>query len=301
MGLVAAFAAVTAWGLQLPIAKDVFAIVDPFHVTALRYGVPTLFLMPLLARLEGRGALRYSGRLLPASVLGVTGMCASPMLVFLGMSMSRAEHAVVIVSLQPSFAAIAHWVLHGRRPAAFTLGAIALAFSGVVLVVTKGDLSTVHTVREITGSFIVLTGALCWVIYTMGTDRLAGWSTWRITVLTMIPGAIACWLVTEALVFAGILHTPSAGALSGIAWQLGYLTVFGVLMAMLAWNYGTRSIGALNATLLINFMPVMTFGYRTWQGQRFEMVEITGAAMVVAALVANNLYLRRQYLKQAAA
>ncbi|MBI5617226.1 MAG: DMT family transporter [Gammaproteobacteria bacterium] len=299
-GLVAAFAAVTFWGLQLPIAKDVFGIVDPFHVTVLRYCVATLCLAPLLVKLEGLAALSYGPKLVPACVLGVTGMCASPMLVFLGMSMSRAEYAVVIVSLQPSFAAIAQWALHGRRPATFTLGAIALAFSGVVLVVTKGDLQTVHTAKEIFGAFIVLSGALCWVFYTMGTERLAGWSTWRITVLTMIPGAVACLVVTETLVVAGVLHPPAPAALSGIVWQLAYLTVFGVLLSMLAWNYGTRNIGALNSTLLINFMPVMTFGYRTWQGHRFEAVEIAGASMVVAALVANNLFLRRQFLRQAA-
>jgi hypothetical protein len=39
---------------------------------------------------------------------------------------------------------------------------------------------------------------------------------------------------------------------------------------------------------------VVTFGIRVGQGHRFAPIEIFGAALVIAALVANNLYLRRK-------
>jgi drug/metabolite transporter (DMT)-like permease len=65
---------------------------------------------------------------------------------------------------------------------------------------------------------------------------------------------------------------------------------------MLAWNFGNQRIGPLNATLFINFMPVMTFGFRSLQGYQFSKVELLGAGLVVAALVANNVYLRVAYV-----
>ena len=83
--------------------------------------------------------MRYYRRARPASVLGLAGMTGSPMLVFAGLSITRAEHGAIIVSLQPSVTATADWWLRGRRPARFTRGWIAAAFAGVVLVVTKGD------------------------------------------------------------------------------------------------------------------------------------------------------------------
>jgi drug/metabolite transporter (DMT)-like permease len=52
-------------------------------------------------------------------------------------------------------------------------------------------------------------------------------------------------------------------------------------------------LGPLNAMLLGNLVPVVTFVIRILQGHRFEAIELAGAALVVAALVANNLYLRR--------
>jgi drug/metabolite transporter (DMT)-like permease len=62
---------------------------------------------------------------------------------------------------------------------------------------------------------------------------------------------------------------------------------------MICWNYGNQRIGALNTMLLLNSVPVVTFAVRVAQGHRFEGVELAGALLVVAALVANNLYLRR--------
>jgi len=297
LGLLAAATAVSLWGIQLPVAKDAFVILDPFHMTAIRYVVPALLMLPVLALMEGRQAISYRGAAVPATVLGVIGMSGSPLLVFVGMAMSRAEHAAVIVALQPSIAAIALWMLHGLRPANFTIACIGVAFSGVVLVVTKGHIIFVETPRELAGDVIVLIGAACWVVYTMGTSRLAGWSTWRITVLTMIPGALATLILTELLVVAGYIHTPTQDQLLSVGWELAYLSFAGVVLAMLAWNFGNRRIGPQNSTLLINLLPVVTFIFRAAQGYRFETVEIVGASLVVAALIANNLYLRAQHVR----
>ena len=299
IGLISVVTAVSAWGIQLPVAKDAFAVVDLYHLTSIRYAVPALIMLPVLALLEGRQSLSYRGAAVPAIVLGVIGMCGSPMLVFIGMAMSRAEHAAVIVALQPSIAAVALWLLRGLRPANFTIGCISLAFLGVVLVVTKGNIIFVDSAQQLFGDVLIFFGAACWVVYTMGTSRLAGWSTWRITVLTMIPGAIATVMVTEAMVFSGHIQTPSSAQLLEVGWEICYLTFIGVVFAILAWNFGNRRIGPQNSTLLINLLPVSTFVFRAAQGYRFEWIEIVGAALVVMALVANNLYLRAQHLQLA--
>jgi hypothetical protein len=45
-------------------------------------------------------------------------------------------------------------------------------------------------------------------------------------------------------------------------------------------------------------MPVMTFAFRALQGQRFSVMELTGAGLVVSALVANNVFLRMEYVAE---
>lgn len=298
IGLGAGFAAVVTWGVQLPIAKDAFVSVNPYHLTSIRYCIAVTVLMGILVAREGWAALSFQGAGLRASMFGVLGMSFSPLFAFVGMSLSSAEHIVVIGALQPTIAALAMWVFRRRRPERFTLVCIMAAFAGVVLVVTKGDPQFIESPRQVLGDLIALLGAGCWIAYTIGVGQLSGWSTWRVTVLTMIPGAVASVLITLVMTAAGAIEAPSGADLWSVAWQLAYLCFAGLVFGMLAWNFGSRRIGVLNSSLLINFMPVVTFGFRAAQGHPIAATEMVGAALVVGALIMNNLYLRRQYLRQ---
>lgn len=85
---------------------------------------------------------------------------------------------------------------------------------------------------------------------------------------------------------------PAAATVVSVAWELGYLAILTVVLAVLFWNMAIGYLGALNAMLLGNLVPVVTFAIRIAQGHRFEAIELAGAGLVVAALIANNLYLR---------
>ncbi|HSD44386.1 MAG TPA: DMT family transporter [Burkholderiales bacterium] len=297
-GVAFAFLAVVSWGAQFPIAKSAFAAVDPYHVSAIRYGVATLLLVPVVAAAEGAAALRYYGRAWPASVLGVIGMTCSPMLVFAGLDITRPEHAAIIVSLQPSMTAIADWWLRGRRPANFTIGCIVAAFAGVVLVVTRGNPALGLSRQEIVGDLLVLVGAACWVVYTMGTERFRGWSALKFTVLTLIPGSIGLAIATAVLVALGVSRVPTAAAVASVAPHLAFLALAGVAAAMILWNAGNQRIGALNSMLMLNLVPVVVFTIGFAQGQRFHAAEVVGAVLVIGALAANNLYLRASHARR---
>lgn len=294
-GVGLALVAVLFWGAQFPVAKWTFAAVDPFHVTAIRYTVATLLLTAFVVWREGAGALRYYGRAWPASVLGIVGMTGSPMIVFAGLSLTRPEHAAIIVSLQPSMTAIADWWLRGRRPARFTLGCIAAAFAGVVLVVTKGNLALALGRGELAGDALVLAGAACWVVYTMGTESFRGWSSLKFTLLTLIPGSVGLVAATAVLVQLGLARVPGWAEVRSVGPELAFLALGGVLLSMICWNAGTRRIGVLNAMLMLNLMPVIVFAIGFAQGQRFAAVELAGAGLVIGALAANNLYLRHKH------
>ena len=64
-------------------------------------------------------------------------------------------------------------------------------------------------------------------------------------------------------------------------------------MAVLTWNAAIGLIGPQNAVLFGNLIPVTTFVIEIARGYRPNAVELAGAALTVAALVANNLVARR--------
>ena len=291
-GVLLIFATVTIWGLQFPIAKSAFEYVDPFNLALVRYGLPVCLLITLLVYSEGLGSLRFDHRARHATVVGLIGMCGSPTLVFGGLSITRPEIAAIIIAIQPLLTAIVLWVLRGLRPDGFTLACIGLAFFGVFTVITGWSTDFASETQEMLGNVSIFLGALCWVYYTITGDKFSDWSVLRFTSLTMLPGALGHVVVITTLTATGIITTPAMDQWLAAGPQIIFLSLLGVLIAMLMWNGGTKRIGALNAMLFINLIPIVTFLVRYWQGVRFTWLEIGGAALVVIALIANNLALR---------
>lgn len=285
---------VLIWGATFPVAKSALQSMDAFWMSSIRYGVAAPLFVAILCWREGTAALGYRGRFLRASFFGVIGFTGFSSLVFVGLAWSRPEHAAIIMALQTPMTAFAHWALKGVRPANFTLACVAVAIIGVFMVITKGDLAHTFAGGTLLGDTLILLGAISWVVYTVGAVSFPGWSALRFTTLTALPGTAGIFVVTGIVSATGYVGIPTAASLVSIGWELVYLALFTVVLAVLFWNMAVGYLGALNAMLLANLVPVVTFGIRIAQGYRFETIELAGAALVVAALAANNLYLRKR-------
>jgi len=272
-------------------------VLDPFFLGAFRYAFGVLLFIAILWLVEGRQALRYGGRFVPAAVFGMIGFCGFNILVWWGLALTRPEHASIIMALQTPMTALAVWLTRGLRPTPFTVGCIAAAIGGVLLVVTKGSFAHVFSSGNAGGSLIgdllVFLGAVSWVIYTMAGHHFSGWSPLRMTVLTCIPGTVGLLGIYAFTVGAGYSVLPTLDQVLSVKWQLGYFVVFTVVLGVLGFNNGVKYLGALNAMLMLNLIPIIVFAIEAGLGRSFAAIEIGGAAVVIGALAANNLYLRR--------
>ncbi len=284
--------AIVSWGALFSVAKRTLPVLDPFFLGSARYAVGVLLFIAILWAAEGRQALRYGGRFLPAAVYGLFGFTAFNTLVWWGLTYTRPEHASIIMALQTPMTAIAVWLTRGLRPVPFTVGCIAVAIGGVLLVVTKGDLGQVFAGGSLIGDLLIFLGAVTWVTYTMAGSHFAGWSPLRMTVLTCIPGTIGLIAVNAFTVGMGYSVLPTLEQIWSVKWQLAYFVVFTVVLGVLGFNNGVKHLGALNAMLMLNLIPVIVFAIEAWLGRSFAAIEIGGAAIVIGALVANNLYMR---------
>jgi drug/metabolite transporter (DMT)-like permease len=286
--------AIASWGAMFSVAKRTLPVLDAFFLGSVRYAFGVLIFIAILWAAEGRQALRYGGRFAPAAVYGLFGFCGFNLLVWWGLAYTRPEHAAIIMALQTPMAAIAVWLTQGKRPHPFTIGCVAVAIGGVLLVVTKGSLSGVFQGGSLLGDVLVFLGAVSWVIYTMAGWHFSGWSPLRMTVLTAIPGAVGLFACNAIAIAAGWSVLPSLDAVLSVKWQLGYFIVFTVVIGVLGFNNGVKYLGALNAMVMLNLIPVIVFSIEAWMGRSYAALELLGAAVVIGALVANNLFLRRQ-------
>lgn len=295
-GLAWAGLAILCWVPLFSVAKRTLPYVDAYTLGSLRYAIGVAVFVALLVAVEGRKALRYDGRLGGAALFGLIGITGFNLFVWIGLSFTLPEHASIILALQTPLIALGAWLTRGTRPPRFTLGCVAVAIAGVLLVVTKGDLARaladIAAGGALLGDVLVLLGALSWVIYTLSAARFPAWSPLRFTVLTCIPGALGLVTANVVAVAVGAASVPSAGAIAGVAWQILYFSVGTVVLGVLAFNNANRRLGPLNTMLMMNLVPIGVFGIEAALGRSFTAIELGGALTVVGALVANNLYLR---------
>ena len=292
LGLMSVAAATIAWGLQFPIAADVFIKVDPFYITSIRYLIGSSLLFAVLLCINRGSHIHFGSYAYRASAIGIVGMGLSPVLVFWGISLSTPEQAAIIVATQPTIAILIHWFVFQKRPDSFVLFCVVLAFVGVLLVITKGRLNFSEQKQTLLGNAVTFLGASMWVIYSIETSKWRDWDSLKLTLVTMLPGTLFTVSLTAIIGLFGYAKMPAAEDLMEVGWELLYLSVVGVLLGMVAWNYGNRIIGALNSTLFINLIPVAAFGMRALQGQSYLKVELFGAFLVILALILNNMYAR---------
>lgn len=285
--------AATAWGGLFPAATVMLPVLDPFHMTAIRYGITAMIFVGLLALSEGPRALQLEGRGLRAALLGTAGFAGLGILVLVGLQHSRPEHGAIIMATQPLIAALVAWLFRGVRPPRATLTLLGVALVGVLLVVTKGRFAGLFDDGTGVGNLLMFLGAASWVVYSLGAADFPSWSPLRYTALTCALSVPAIFGLTAAATAAGYVSTPSAADIESVGWQLVYVIGIASVLGVLAWNAGNKLVGVVNGMLFINFVPVTVFAIRIAQGHRFQPIEFVGAALVIGALIANNVVVRR--------
>jgi drug/metabolite transporter (DMT)-like permease len=279
---------------MFPIADSAITHVDPFHLTALRYILAAFGFLALLWAFEGARALQLDGRGLELFAFGSAGIAGFNLFAFAGLEHTTPEHAALIVATSPLMTLLATSALARTAPPRATLGFVFVALAGVLLVIGHGDPAAVVNGGVNGGDLMVLIGTASFVVYTLGARRFADYSSLRYTALSASGGTITVLLATEIGTLAGWLSAPSAGDVGAIWWQLAYVVIIGALAAVLAWNVGVKLLGAPNAALYMNLVPVVAFVIAIARGYQPEVAELGGAALTVAALIGANLTARRQ-------
>jgi drug/metabolite transporter (DMT)-like permease len=298
MGGAAAGAALAAtaglsWGAMFPIAKHGLRHVDALHMTSIRYVLASLAFLALLAAREGRRAIRFDGHAWRLLVLGSLGFAGFNLLTYIGLGSTRPQNAALIVAMMPFVTLAVVRLRGGAQVARRKLALMAVGFLGVGAVITRGDVSSLVHGGVGGGEGLVLTGVLCWVLYTLGATGFPGWSPLRYTALSASLGSLTIVAVTELATLAGWEPEPTGHDLVAAAPALAYIVVFGAVIAVLSWNSAVRSIGAPTAALFGNLIPVTTFVIAIAGGYSPDGYEIGGTLVALGALVAVTMLNRR--------
>jgi len=285
-GIAALLLATSGWGSLFLVSKGVLHHVEPVWFTLIRYTLSALLFVLLILP---RGAAPWRKLRLhagPLALRGAAGFGVFSVMLLVGLAHSVPSHGAVIIATTPMTAQLVRWALDGVRPSRATLLTSALALAGVAIV--SGLLFGAGASAGSTtlfGDAIAFAGTLGWVWYTRGAARFPGLDVIEYSALTVLaawPLLLATAVAASAL---GLSHMPSAEGLR-LSWEaLLYVGLVSSAIAVLAFNYGVSTLGAVTGTAFFNFVPVSALLMSMAMGKMPTANEAVGMAMVIAALL----------------
>ena len=298
-GVLCCLIAALSFGFMFPVMTSALTRVDPFTFTSLRYLIAGTAFLVLLRIKEGPGALRLKGEPVAlAWALGSIGFAGFGFFVFLGQQLAGRDGALtasIMMATQPMLGLLVNSVVRRILPPLYSFLFILLSFCGVALVVTKGNIAgLLSEPQDYSANALIVLGALCWVIYTFSASFFPKWSAFRYTTMTTWLGLTTIVAVNLLLFAAHAVPVPSAAALLAIVPHLLYMGLIAGFVGILCWNLGNKILTPLNGVLFMDVVPVTTFIVSSIAGVIPTRMQLAGACMTGAALVLNNLYLRRR-------
>jgi drug/metabolite transporter (DMT)-like permease len=290
------FIAAVSWGAMFPVAHAAFRHVEPFYFTILRYGSVTVILIAVLLWKEGKKAFRFEGKGLRLWFYGTMAFTVYNLFIFWGedlLGKPGIMAASIMESLMPMISIMIGWLIFQKRPQPFTFICVLVSFIGAVLVITRGNVQAfLGATGQFMPSMLILIAVLGWVIYTIGGSKFHGWSALRYSTLSCLLGTVTAVVITVGASLFSYVPVPSVASIKAVIPHLLFMIIFAGVIALLGWNIGVSILSPLNALLFINFVPVTTLLISIFQGNHITVFDLLGTAFIIAALLANNMFIR---------
>ena len=274
--------AAASWGGNWVAARAIIVEVPPFALSFWRWAIASALLL-CFAAAQLRGDAPLIRRHLPALfAFGVIGAAGFTLLGYWGVRYTTAVNATLLNSSLPLFVVPLSWWLLKLTVSGRQLAGLALSLSGVVTIISAGELQTLARLSLNPGDLLLLGGALLWAIYTVLLR-------WRpplrpLSFLFTIVAAAAAFSLPFYLweVCVGRSMTLSPGTIGAI----GYLAVFPSIVAYICWNHAVAVVGPNVAGFFNPLIPVFgTLFAVTLLGEPFRLYHIAGFALVLGGVV----------------
>ena len=264
------------WAGNYVFGEMVTREISPISLTFFRWAfavLPLLGLAWLIERPNWREAWREWKLHLLQSVLGLTGYT---LLLYAALGLTGAVNAAVISAINPATIALAAAIfLHERLNRVQALG-IVVAFVGVTVVLTGGDLVQLVEQGFGVGDLLVIGSVLAWTVYSLISRRLV---TPPITA-TSVQAVFAVVTMLPLIAFTGVSLPSSPGGALGLA----YIVVFPSMAGYALWNIGASKVGPSRAGIFLNLLPVFTVVIALAFGATLELPAVIGGAIVIAGV-----------------
>ncbi len=244
-----------AWSSSLIFAKLIFDEVSPIVFVALRYTLACPFLLALTLqqnRKNKSGNLKKNWKIL--LVAGLSGPFISQIMQYIGLAMTTASDALLLLNLTPIFAVILAAPLLKERITLDKILGLLLATIGVILIVmnTSPEYAAIN-VQRILGDIIVIASTFFFAINGIaGKIAVKYENAVTVTFYSTLFAVPFIWISAALLEDVTVLFRMSAVTWLVIAW----VAIVNTVMAFILYYHSMKHIEASRVQITLNLVAV---------------------------------------------
>lgn len=279
------------WAGNYVFGKYVISEITPLWITFSRWVLALFFLFPIAYYFEKIEWKSIKREWLLLTSMGVLGIIGYNLLLYSALAYTTATNAALVSALNPGIIVLVSVFLTGERVSRLQAAGFFLSLSGVLVILTNGELSRLLQANYNQGDLLMLAAVLVWTAYSLISKKLqtppitATAVSSLIAVLLMIPFAIS-----QGINFAAIKPL----ALGGII----YIILFPSVCSFVFWNLSVKAIGASKCGIFLNLIPVFTALISVILGERITLAQVLGGLSVFLGVYLTTGMLDRLLTKQ---
>lgn len=285
-GYLCATAATALWSGNFIIARGLHESIPPISLAFWRWVVAVLVFLPFAWKplvAERHILKKHLPYLVITALLGIT--IFNTLIYFAGQTTTAINLSLISITF-PIFIAILVRFLFGEL---FTLNkiiGITLVVTGVVFLVTGGELNKLLKISFAIGDLWMLCAAIIFAVYSiLLKHKPPQLSIWALQLSTFILGLIGLFpfFIWERAVMPPIVYNPK------IVGSIVYVGVFASLAAFVFWHKAIAAVGPAKAAMIYYTLPLFS-GLLAYLllGEAISTLHFYCLVLIIAGIVTTN-------------
>jgi drug/metabolite transporter (DMT)-like permease len=274
------------WAGNAVLARGVADLIPPVAMSFWRWALALLILLPFTWKQTCRDwpEIRQHWKII--FLLGLLGIASFNTLLYAAAHSTTAINIALTQSIMPVIIVVISFLLFRDRITPLQFFAIALCTVGAGHIVIRGDLQRLLQLEFVRGDLFMLLAVSLYGLYSVLLRKRPDIAPMSFLTTTFAVGVVLLLpLYLWEYQTAPPLHLNQPVVLS-----LLYVAFCPSILAYLFWNRGIHEIGANQAGLYINLIPLFASLLAVvFLGERFQGYHIVGIVLIAAGLLMFNL------------
>ena len=247
--------AVLFWSGNFVVSRGIINEIPPMTLAFWRWTIALLIILPFALKpiMRQKHLIRQNWKIL--TVLAILSVSNFSMFIYMALKSSTVTNAVLINSMIPIFIVIISWMGFKERITLRQAMGIAISLTGLMFIITEGNLSTLIAVRFGKGDMWTISAGISWALYSALLRKCPA----EFESLSFLGTLI---IIGTSFILPFYIWEISIGKTMNVTCasigSIVYVAFFASILAYIFWNKAIQTIGANKTGVFIHLMPVFS-------------------------------------------